>query len=234
MINVRLVVTAGLAGLLLASCGGDDANGADDGPAAPGPALVVSGRVADDPPEAGFDPTRNVDAARDLTPEPGPFDLVLIGGDDEELRRVPFDIDEKSGGQAADGRFQVAVQPPPTEPISRMEVRHDGDAIGAVEGSPAVPTVSIEAPEPGDDVVLDEAEFRWAGDDPDGGTDLTYAVYLSSDDGESWRSLVNQTTATELQPSSGILRPSDEARLLVSVSDGVNASQVISEPFRLR
>lgn len=234
MTSVRVVVTAALAGLLLASCRGDDANGADERSAPPGPALMVSGRVAGDPPEAAFDPTRNVDAARDLTPEPGPFELVLLGGDAQELRRVTFDLDEQPGAPAATGRFQVAVQPPPTEPVSRLEVHHDGDPVGAIEGSPAIPTVTIEAPADGDDVALGKAEFRWEGADADDGTELNYAVYLSSDDGESWRALANQTTATGLQPSPGTLQPSDEARLLVSVSDGVNASQTISEPFRLR
>lgn len=229
MTIVRVLVSAALTGLLLTACSGDDAA---EGEAASGSALMVSGRIQVDPPEVEFDPTRSLDTERDLGPEPGPFELVLIGADDDELERVPFDLAAEATDEGA-GRFRVAVQPPPTEPIRRMEVRRDGEPIEGVEGSSAIPSVSIESPAAGEELDPAGAEFRWTGSDEDDGSDLTYAVYLSSDGGTSWRALTAQTTATSFQPSPGVLGPSDDARLLVSVSDGVNASHAISEPFTL-
>ena len=122
----------------------------------------------------------------------------------------------------------MPVQPAPTGPIRRISVSDDGDEVGSVEGDDTVPTVHITAPRGGSSVAVDEFEIAWESDD-----DATAAAYLSLDGGSSWTSIVTRTTDSPIRPAPGIATPSEQALVLVTVSDGVNANFSRTEPFTL-
>ncbi len=193
---------------------------------------MISGQVDLESNEVQLSPTRSLHTARPLEREPGNWQVVLEGADGATLASRSFSVIEQLDGDDRTARFNVAIQPQPTAPIAQVRLFRDGDPIARVAGNDSRPAVTIEHPAAGSTVSLADAEFRWAGEDADNG-ELTYAVYLTVDGGISWTALTTQTSETSLRPPSQFLDPAPNAALLISVSDGVNATYVRSASFKL-
>lgn len=194
--------------------------------------LMVSGQVDLDSNEVQLSPTRSLQTARPLEPEPGTWQVVVEGTDGTTLATRSFAVIEQLDGDDRTARFNVAIQPQPTAPIGQLHLFRDGDRVASVAGSDSRPAVTVEHPAPGSTVSLADVEFRWAGEDADD-DELTYAVYLSADGGISWTTLVTQTNETSHRPPGEFLDPASDAVLLVSVSDGLNATNARSASFKL-
>lgn len=194
-----------------------------------GVVLMISGQIRAGDRSVSFNPTRSLPTAKDLTPEPGPFTLIVEGLDGQPLSQVAFDVIALNDTSEPMVRFSVAA-PQPAEPMGRLTIRYEGDVVGSIDGNDSVPSVEIVRPGPGEAIALEGATFEWSGQGADG-DELAYHVFFSADGGTSWTSVISGTDAESVRPAPRIVEASDDARLLVSVTDGVNASYAISEPF---
>lgn len=196
--------------------------------------LLLSGTIDLTAETADLGAARRLPSRRDAdAPDRGPFELVLEDEHGDEAATVDFEPPEPSpedGALVAHFNLRITEALPP---VTRATLSYRGQVLGTREARPAVPTVRITSPAAGEDVPYGDATFAWEGSDDDG-DDLVYNVLLSLDGGETWRSLGAATDRTELEPESTRLRRSSDARLLVSVSDGLNSTWVESEPFRIR
>jgi hypothetical protein len=251
--SARSVVAALGAVVLLAGCGGGGA-----GPAvAPDPATPGSGQFAAFDGFLPFEPAAEVwsiggdidlrtdratiGVARTLPARSapdvsatGPFELLLEGEGGSSVRTIGFTPTDPFGGQEPIASFQVELLLP-IEPLTRAVVAFEGQVLGTREAGASVPTIRILAPAPGETLSVASDRLVWEATDADG-DELTFSVLLSWDGGERYRSLGTQLSATELILAD--LRtdvpPSDEAHLVISVTDGLNSSWASSELFTLR
>jgi hypothetical protein len=173
-----------------------------------------------------FDPVLRASLAPPAVPASGDYELILRGDDGEPIVSVPFDVEElhaDGGDDPGIGQAIVAVAVP-DEPVGRIEVVEVDEVVGAIDASPAVPTVTIDTPVAGSTVGQDgSVQVSWTGTDEDG-DDLSYSVRVSTDDGDSWQTLAVDLTATELEVPLPQLRATTTARLQVIASDGVHSS----------
>jgi hypothetical protein len=97
--------------------------------------------------------------------------------------------------------------------------------------SPSEPSVSLLDPSGGEIWESgDTPTVRWTAGDVDG-DQLFYRVDYSRDGGESWRTLARDLTGSELPVDAAFLPGSDQARVRVLASDGVNTAFDESGPF---
>jgi hypothetical protein len=150
------------------------------------------------------------------------------------VRTIGFTPTDPFGGREPIASFQVELLLP-IEPLTRAVVAFEGQVLGTREAGASVPTIRILAPAPGETLSVASDRLVWEATDADG-DELTFSVLLSWDGGERYRSLGTQLSATELILAD--LRtdvpPSDEAHLVISVTDGLNSSWASSELFTLR
>ncbi len=188
--------------------------------------LMVSGSVSSDPPSVDFAPTRLLPTTKQLEVEPGPWTLTIET--ENGSIDVSFDVIEQLDGDEPAARFSVPIQPPPVGPISRIAVAFEGDEVGATNGGESVPSLRITEPAADAIVSVDEFEISWESD-----VGTSAAAYLSIDGGTSWTSIVTQAESSPIRPAPGIAAPSNEALVIVTVSDGVNATFARVGPLTL-
>lgn len=222
-----------LGAFVVTACGGDTestVSGSSPAPSEPAAdesvVLMVSGTVSSDPPSVDLAPTRLLPTTKQLEVEPGPWTLTLET--DDGSIDVPFDVIEQLDGDEPAARFSVLVQPAPVGPIRRIAIAFEGDEVGSVDGGDSVPSIRITEPIPDATVGIDEFEIVWESD-----LGTSAAAYLSVDGGASWTSIVTQAESSPIRPAPGIAVPSDEALVLLTVSDGVNAAFARVGPLTL-
>lgn len=230
---------ASLAGvLLLVGCGAADgedgptATGGEDRPVDDGASLMVGGFVDLDQGEIEYGSTRLLPVKSAPDPPAGPYDLVLLDPDGDLIRRVPFDVIEQHDAERPIVRFSVAVHPAPDEPIGRLVIERDGHQVAQIPGSASRPAVRIDQPTAGQEVSAGDVRVSWTGTDDDG-DDLFYYVYFSADGGQRWRALFPQIRDQEVILPRSEVTPTQDALVIVSVSDGVNATYTLSPTFTI-
>ncbi len=133
-----------------------------------------------------------------------------------------------STGEADISFFEISVPYP--DGTTAFQIVKGDKVLKEITVSANAPTVQIVAPKAGE--MLDKAyTFKWQASDKDGDK-LYYSVDYSVD-GEDWISLVTDTDKTEVTVDLSDLPGNDKptARILVSATDGVNATDVESEMF---
>lgn len=234
---------ASLAGvLLLVGCGAADgedgptATGGEDRPVDDGASLMVGGLVDLDRWEVENVLTRLLPVKSAPDPPAGPYDLVLLDPDGDLIRRVPFDVIEMHPDwpepETASARFDVEVHPAPDEPIGRLVIERDGHQVAQIPGSASRPAVRIDQPTAGQEVSAGDVRVSWTGTDDDG-DDLFYYVYFSADGGQRLRALFPQIRDQEVILPRSEVTPTQDALVIVSVSDGVNATYTLSPTFTI-
>jgi len=188
--------------------------------------LMVSGTVSSDPLSVDFSPTRLLPTTKQLEVKPGPWVLTLET--DDGSIDVPFDVIEQLDGDELAARFSIAVQPAPVGPIRRIAVAFEGGEVGSADGGDSVPSIRITEPVPDATISIDEFEIAW-----ESAVGTSAAAYLSVDGGTSWTSIITQAESSPIRPAPGIAVPSDEALVLLTVSDGVNATFARVGPLTL-
>jgi len=124
------------------------------------------------------------------------------------------------------------ILPKPDVPVAEIAFLNDGVEISRIVASHYPPTVSILKPTPATLLDTERVTFEWFGFDADG-DDLTYTVQYSPDNGNSWKPLVVDHTASTFTIDRSSLTASESALISVAVSDGVNTAVAVSDPFRV-
>ncbi len=114
--------------------------------------------------------------------------------------------------------------------IAAIELR---EAAGGVLASRTVsahgPRVQLLAPNGGERWTRgSRQEVRWSGEDPDGDA-LSYALWISNDDGQLWMPLAIDIAGTSYRVDTDGLPVGDAYRIKVRVTDGVNTGQDVSD-----
>jgi len=129
--------------------------------------------------------------------------------------------------------FSVLVPDPPE--YASFTIRQGSRELAAVERSANVPAVSVFGVCENQFVAKgDEIDISWAGADLDG-DHLYYRILKSLDGGQTWdASIFSNFERTELSLASLFRwRGSDEARVAIAVSDGVNATVSVTPVFQV-
>ena len=163
-------------------------------------------------------------------PESGGWTLALLDANDSALATYEVAAHELTDGEQAEGRpgFITAVVPAESG-LDRVEIRYGGELVDAREMSANPPTVTITAPEDGDEFGSGPITFSWQGDDPDGDT-LTYSVFYSYDDGTTWNPLATGLPGETLTIDSDNL-PGGVSRLKVVANDGMRSASDTTASF---
>jgi hypothetical protein len=200
-----------------------DGAGASALPRGVGPdeSLLVSGRVYTDN-RGELDPVYRVPAAGELRnlPEGTRYCLQFLDGRSVELRRRCFDLDFESVDGPVDQAGFAVLEPEP-EATARIRLLQDGSLLDERIASPNAPQVTVVVPNGGEEW-SGVHTIRWQANDPDG-DDLTYTVFHSHDDGQSWRVLAAglhaEQVAFDTDRAGG-----GRARVRVVASDGFNTA----------
>ena len=127
----------------------------------------------------------------------------------------------------------IAIQVDNNVNSASESIANDNNVFGKIYISDNAPTASIDTPEVGQTFEGDKVELSWIGSDADGDT-LTYRVFYSANDGESYDVVELDTTETSLTLDRSILPGSDNARFKVSVSDGARSTYSESPAFSVK
>jgi hypothetical protein len=163
-------------------------------------------------------------------PAPGDFDLRLL---------------DSGGATLADYPFAAAASiPPEGEPVAifsllvpfldgttQVQVISGTQVLAARLVSSNAPTVTITSPL-GGEVVTGTLSASWTASDADE-DDLTYTLFYSADDGQTWNMLTTGWTSDTIDLDTLALPGSQQARLRVLVNDGVKTGQADSAAFEV-
>ncbi len=132
---------------------------------------------------------------------------------------------DSSGFQAL---FFAAV--PYVPGVARVVIREGSEVIVEATASATPPTVTVLAPNGGEEFLDGTLEINWEATDADGDA-LTFVVQYSSDDGVTWVSLgmVGPGASPSISVEVENLIPSDSGRVRVLVSDGIHQGSDFSD-----
>lgn len=130
----------------------------------------------------------------------------------------------------AEGYFSVPLQCPAKDIVKIDVMREYYVPLCTWEPSPHAPAISLEEPVRRQAATTDVLTLEWTASDGDGDP-LTYMVEYSPDGGARWRTLSLDWPTNRFDLGPDMLPSSTNAILRVTASDGMNFSQVQTEPF---
>jgi hypothetical protein len=149
----------------------------------------------------------------------------MIGESGRLLLRfgLPYGLPCTDGAPMTERLVIGKVPFPPSTRTIRFSL--DGIVIHELEVAREAPRVTLTwDPAEG---TAGERQVRWHGE----GGGLSYLLSYSNDNGQTWKALSLPTTDTEHAVDFDRLAGGKQCRLRVMVSDGVNTTEAISEPF---
>jgi len=165
-------------------------------------------------------------------PAPGEYTLRLLDTQGATLASYPLPASTLHCLEANEDEMAIFGEVVPwVQGTARIELMHGTDVLAARTVSSHTPTVSIIYPQ-GGETLHGEAQIKWTAEDADG-NDLSYTIFYSADDGQTWRVVASDWTTSTMTLDANSLPGSDRARLRVLVSDGVNTGQADSAVFRI-
>lgn len=170
---------------------------------------------------------RSVTSARSSIPAPPPGDYALEVRDRAGalLQSISFAPTESEArpGLTDDGlpvaSFQLFI--PTDPPPATLVLLKEGVELTRLAASANAPTVSVTAPNGGENLSGDSIEVRWTGADADGDL-LSYDVSLSTNGGASWTAVVADWLDESITLPATAIAGSTTALIRVEVSDGFN------------
>jgi len=191
---------------------------------------VIIGTITDD-----GEVTIETSYVRDYAEEPTPavrsdLELVFLDGEDQVLSQTGFLPESPLYDTASDSSSSAAlfslVRPLP-ENTARVEIRLLGRVLKSIVPSNTVPSVS--------DVSVTTREFGpytigWSATDADG-DELNYAVYYSTDGGQSFIPIAVGLSDTRFSWNHAIQGGSSSAVIEVVAGDGFHRGSALSAPF---
>jgi hypothetical protein len=127
------------------------------------------------------------------------------------------------------GRFFEVL--PFSEAIARIVLRQGDVKLAEVQRSPGAPTISLSLPVAGEHWGASGVHMiAWQASDPDDDV-LHYLVQYSADAGQTWTTLASDWTETSLTVDTAYLPGSEQARVRVLATDGINTGRADSASF---
>jgi hypothetical protein len=176
------------------------------------------------------------DGLPDLGPgSSGDYSIVLLGESGQILDTFGFDVSFAVYGpppslpvETSRAHFIHRVEW--REGVGRIEIRDaQGTVVASRDVTRGAPQVRLLEPNGGESWrVGGEVTIRWEASDPEG-DDLSYAVALSYDGGESWVPLEVDLRETEYTWRLSALNNGLDYLIRVTASDGVNTSSDVSD-----
>ncbi|MBT7601295.1 MAG: hypothetical protein HN560_09495, partial [Anaerolineae bacterium] len=159
----------------------------------------------------------------------GEFTASMQDSNGNILATASFGINHDIGEYDAPnpGAFQVEI-PFPAE-AEELVITKEGQEFYRMTKSANAPTLNINQPNNGSPV-QGETSASWSAIDEDGDA-LTYNIYYSPDEGESWQLIGLGWSDLNLPINGSLLPGSDHALIRVIASDGLNIGQADSPPF---
>lgn len=177
-------------------------------------------------------------AATTLVTDAGAYTLRLLDANQATLSALPFDPPEADPPPWIDtgGGSSFVLAMPFVQGTAHVALEQGGVELLRRSASANAPTVQVLEPNGGESYA-GSLTVRWQPKDLDGDS-LSYVVQYSADEGETWRVIESDTTATTLQiDDTSHLPGTDGMTALVRVfaSDGLlTGSDVSNRPFSLR
>jgi hypothetical protein len=171
----------------------------------------------------------------DLTPSTRPatsdYSLQLLDAGDSILADYPFTPKEDTEPQAGEDLTAMIYEIVPyVAGTARVVVLHNSTELASQTVSANAPEVTVIYPD-GGEALSGEIVAFWTGSDIDGDS-LTYALQYSADDGSTWSTLAAGIKGTHYSIQTRELAGSDQGRIRILASDGINTATDISNgPF---
>jgi len=105
---------------------------------------------------------------------------------------------------------------------TKVVIKQGAVTLGQVSASPNPPQVTLTEPQPGV-ISGDTLQMRWTGSDLDG-DQVKYMIEYSADAGRSWQTLALNWAGASLMVKTSDLPGSDQAKVRVLASDGLNTT----------
>ncbi len=194
-------------------------------------ALLVSGSVTAGG-TATFQPfLRLPEALLDLEPgSTGAYELRLVGAGGAVLSSAGFDLSfeqtDPFGGPVDESPFVYRIEW--VAGTQAVELWSGGQQLARRVVSANAPKLTLLSPQGGGH--WSGVHVSWAALDDDGDA-LTFALSVSSDGGETWNPVALNLTGDSYELSLDSVPPGINYRLKLRATDGVNTTQVISQPF---
>jgi len=157
--------------------------------------------------------------------------LEWIGGAGEELHRRCFDVRFESDYEPTHLASFFLLEPYPTG-TARIRLTQGATMLDEQVVTPNAPQVTVLSPNGGEQWGGVQT-ITWQASDADG-DGLEYAVFYSPDDGRTWRPVAQRVTQTSVQWDTSHAGGSNQGRIRVVATDGINTSFDDSDgPFRM-
>jgi sugar lactone lactonase YvrE len=117
--------------------------------------------------------------------------------------------------------FVVSLNANPS--IHTLLLSYNGGMLATLTASPTAPTLTLTAPNGGQNFASGAISVAWSGSDSDGDT-LAYTVQYSADDGASWETLAVDWPDQSMPIDSSILAATTQGLMRVIASDGFNTT----------
>jgi hypothetical protein len=166
------------------------------------------------------------------SPEEGPYVVDLLDAEGSVLATHHFAPLVRSDGEPGDsGPFHLVLRW--VDGTTSVVFRYQDQEIGRVTASRHAPEVSFVSPAEGQAWEASGPQtLSWAGADADDDP-LQYLLQYSTDGGRSWSVLAPNLSDTSVAMDTSYLPGSDDARLRLLASDGLNTAQVDSASLRV-
>jgi hypothetical protein len=159
----------------------------------------------------------------------GEYVATMEAADGTALASATFAVDDQPGEYDAPNPGSFHVEVPFPADTARLVISNDNQELYRLERSSVDPTVAVD--QPGGGAPVDgQTTVNWSANDADGDA-LTYNVYYSPDDGDTWQLLGLNWTDASLPIDTSLLPGSNTALIRVVASDGLNTGQAESLPF---
>jgi hypothetical protein len=205
-------------------------------------ALFIEGNIDDATRSINFGPwmrLENATISAMVDEQYATHTFKVLDNSDQEIARYLYrptfralGLDELDALSSPDPEMDVehfAFVVPCPDNARKVIVEHQGNIIAERILSANKPVVSIEFPTNGQDVKQERFLARWTATDADGDTQFWYTVWLSTDNGQTWKMLTYESEAT--QDSIFALKGTSGYRLRVIANDGVNTSDTAEVAF---
>jgi len=195
------------------------------GPEAGQDYLVVRGVVDMGAGTASFFPCLPITTTNPPAETPG-TNFILEALDDigNVIQSLSFTL-AASVGEGADisqtADFNVSLTPDPS--IRSLQLMFNGTPLATLPVSASTPTVTLTAPNGGQNFTSGVVNVTWSGSES-GGNALTYTIEYSTDNGATWKTLAVDWPGQSVAVSGSLLDTTTQGLMRVIASDGFNTA----------